>query len=34
MDLKSGYPFWLAQNGLLHVYPTLDYNLTCDVAVN
>lgn len=33
MDLKSNYPFWLVKNGLLHSYPALDGDLTCDVAI-
>jgi glycine/D-amino acid oxidase-like deaminating enzyme len=27
MDLRSGIPFWLATNGLLADYPSLDHNL-------
>jgi len=33
MDLRSNYPFWLVKNGLPYVYPTLENDLTCDVAV-
>lgn len=33
MDLKSGYPFWAVKNGLMHAFPQLDADLTCDVAV-
>lgn len=33
MDLKSGYPFWVVKNGLLHAYPRLQENLKCDVLV-
>ncbi len=33
MDLKSGYPFWPVQNGLIRAYPALDRDVTCDVAV-
>ncbi len=33
MDLKSNYPFWLVKNGLLHSYPTLESDLTCEVVV-
>lgn len=33
MDLKSGYPFWVVKNGLLHAYPRLQENLQCDVLV-
>lgn len=33
MDLKSGYPFWVVKNGLLHAYPRLKEDLQCDVLV-
>ena len=33
MDLKSGYPFWPIRNGLMHVFPPLDADLACDVAI-
>lgn len=33
VDLKSGYPFWPVNDGLLHVYPRLDGDATCDVAI-
>lgn len=33
MDLKSGYPFWPINSGLLGVYPSLREDLQCDVAV-
>ncbi len=33
MDLNSGSPFWVIKNGLLHSYPRLDENLSCDVLV-
>ncbi len=33
MDLTSGSPFWLTQHGLPPRYPSLDHDLTCDVAV-
>lgn len=33
MDLKSGYPFWLVKNGLIHAYPALEQDLTCEVVV-
>jgi glycine/D-amino acid oxidase-like deaminating enzyme len=33
MDLKSGYPFWPIKNGLLASYPSVNENLTCDVAI-
>jgi glycine/D-amino acid oxidase-like deaminating enzyme len=33
MDLKSGYPFWAIKNGLMHAFPPLQKDLTCDVAI-
>ena len=33
MDLKSGSPFWVVKNGLLHAYPRLREDLQCDVLV-
>ena len=33
MNLKSGAPFWLAKNGLIHSYPRLRQDLSCDVLV-
>jgi glycine/D-amino acid oxidase-like deaminating enzyme len=33
MDLTSGLPFWPVRDGLLHVYPALENDLTCAVAV-
>lgn len=33
MDLKSGYPFWSVKNGLMHAFPPLQHDLTCDVAI-
>jgi glycine/D-amino acid oxidase-like deaminating enzyme len=33
VDLKSGYPFWPVNDGLLHVYPRLEGDAQCDVAV-
>ncbi|EGM79025.1 glycine/D-amino acid oxidase, deaminating [Rheinheimera sp. A13L] len=33
MDLKSGYPYWAIKNGLMHAFPQLDSNLSCDVVV-
>ncbi|MDR7122985.1 hypothetical protein [Rheinheimera soli] len=32
MDLKSGYPYWAIKNGLMHVFPQLDADLSCDVV--
>lgn len=33
MDLRSGYPFWLLKNGIVHTYPPLEEDHTCDVVV-
>ncbi len=33
MDLKSGYPFWAVRNGLLHAFPRLESDASCDVAI-
>jgi glycine/D-amino acid oxidase-like deaminating enzyme len=33
MDLRSGYPYWFVKNGLLHSYPSLTENISCDVAI-
>jgi len=33
MDLKSGTPFWPIRDGLTSIYPPLERNQTCDVAV-
>ena len=33
MDLKSGYPYWPAASGLIHVYPPLRADIQCEVAV-
>lgn len=33
MDLKSGYPWWAVENGLLHAFPALAEDVRCDVAV-
>src|ERR1035438_2371188 len=33
MNLISDHPFWSVRNGLLANYPSLDSDLTCDVAV-
>ncbi len=33
MDLKSGYPYWAVKNGLMHAFPPLQTDATCDVAV-
>ncbi len=33
MDLKSGYPFWAIKNGLMHSFPQLQADVSCDVVV-
>lgn len=33
MDLKSGYPFWAIKNGLMHAFPQLTSDESCEVAV-
>ena len=33
MDLKSGYPYWVVKNGLMHAFPQLDADVIFDVAV-
>lgn len=33
MDIKSGYPFWVVKNGLMHAFPALTRDVRCDVAV-
>jgi glycine/D-amino acid oxidase-like deaminating enzyme len=33
MNLRSGHPFWLVQNGLLQTFPPLEENIRCDVLV-
>jgi glycine/D-amino acid oxidase-like deaminating enzyme len=33
MDLRSGHPYWLLRNGLLHAFAPLEKNESCDVAV-
>nr|MDQ3040196.1 FAD-binding oxidoreductase [Pseudomonadota bacterium] len=33
MDLKSGYPYWAIKNGLMHAFPQLRADLSCDVVV-
>lgn len=33
MDLKSGYPFWAVSNGLMHAFPPLREDRSCDVLV-
>ncbi len=33
MDLVSGCPFWIINNGILGVYPALRENVECEVAI-
>ena len=33
MDLVSGCPFWPLKNGLLGIYPPLDADMSCEIAV-
>lgn len=33
MKLKSSEPFWLVKNGILYSYPSLQYDITCDVLI-
>ena len=33
MDLKSGYPFWPVNDGLIATYPRLSADVRCDVAI-
>ena len=33
MDLKSGYPYWAVKNGLMHAFPPLQADASCEVAV-
>ncbi len=33
MDLKSGYPYWAVNNGLMHAFPALADHHRCDVVV-
>lgn len=33
MDLRSGCPYWLVRNGLLHTFAPLDQDVRCDVLV-
>jgi glycine/D-amino acid oxidase-like deaminating enzyme len=33
VDLKSGYPFWPVNDGLIQSYPRLDADTHCDVAI-
>lgn len=33
MDLRSGHPYWLLRNGLLHTFAPLEHDAKCDVVV-
>jgi glycine/D-amino acid oxidase-like deaminating enzyme len=33
MDIKSGYPFWTVQSGLIDAFPPLESDVSCDVVV-
>jgi glycine/D-amino acid oxidase-like deaminating enzyme len=33
VDVKSGYPYWAVKNGLMHVFPPLDGDASCEVAI-
>lgn len=33
MKLKSGYPYWAVKNGLMHAFPRLERDASCEVAV-
>jgi len=33
VDLKSGYPYWAVKNGLMHAFPPLQADASCEVAV-
>lgn len=33
MDLKSGYPYWAVNSGLMHAFPRLQADTRCDVAI-
>jgi hypothetical protein len=33
MDLRTEYPFWLLDKGLLGSYPSLDHDITTEVAI-
>ncbi|WP_101927528.1 MULTISPECIES: NAD(P)/FAD-dependent oxidoreductase [Luteimonas] len=33
MDLKSGYPYWAVNNGLMHAFPAMSDHHRCDVVV-
>ncbi len=33
MDLKSGYPFWAVKNGLMHAFPRLEGDASCEALI-
>lgn len=33
MNIRSNEPYWLVKNGILHAYPSLRTNQTCDVLI-
>lgn len=33
VDLKSSYPYWAVKNGLMHAFPPLQADASCEVAV-
>ncbi len=33
MNIRSNEPYWLVKNGILHSYPSLQENITCDVLI-
>lgn len=33
MDIRSNEPYWLVKNGLLHTYPSLREDISCDVLI-
>lgn len=33
MNLKTSEPFWLVKNGLLHSYPSLQKDISCDILI-
>jgi glycine/D-amino acid oxidase-like deaminating enzyme len=33
MDLRSEYPFWLLDKGIIHSYPSLQYDIHTDVVI-
>ena len=33
MDLRSDYPFWLLDKGLIHAYPSLQKDIKTDIVI-